>query len=115
MRSICQSLDGFAASRKRPSQSVVLGRNLLPRPMPPIGVPSRNAGCGCDIVETPRFHHRNTNIVLPSSSGTQARALTFALNSLDGCCVHDLIRLGSDLATEIVMRRGVWRINAIAG
>jgi hypothetical protein len=28
----------------------VLGRNLLPRPMPPIGVPSRNAGCGCDIV-----------------------------------------------------------------
>src|SRR5271156_1564811 len=88
-RSICQSLRGFAASRNRPSQSVVLGRNVLPRPVPPIGVPSLNAGCGCDIVETPHFHHRKTNIVWPSSSGTQARAFTFLVNSLDGCWVQN--------------------------
>ena len=53
----------FASSRPRPSQSDVLGRYLLPRPVPPIGVPSRNAGCGSDIADTASFHHKNTNIV----------------------------------------------------
>ena len=72
-RFLPQSLLVLAASRQRPSQSVVLGRNLLPRPVPRIGVPSLNAGCGSVIADVPRFHHRKQNIVCSSSSGTQAR------------------------------------------
>ena len=53
-----QSLPAFAAIRQRPSQSVVLGSILLPRPVPPIGVPSLKAGCGSVIDDVPRFHHR---------------------------------------------------------
>ena len=76
-----QSLPAFAAMRQRPSQSVVLGSSLLPRPVPPIGVPSLKAGCGSDMAETLRFHQMKTNIVCPSSSGTQARACMWLPNS----------------------------------
>ena len=48
-RSMPQSLSRSAAMRQRPSQSVVLGSSLLPRPVPPIGVPSLKAGCGSDM------------------------------------------------------------------
>src|SRR6476620_7504767 len=89
MRSIFQSLAEFASSRQRPSQSDVLGRYLLPRPVPPIGVPSRNAGCGSDIADTASFHHKNTNIVWVSSSGTQARACMWLLNSPLGTWVQN--------------------------
>src|SRR5215475_15416127 len=88
-RSIFQSLLGLASSRKRPSQSDVLGRNLLPRPVPPIGVPFLNAGCGSDIAETAFFHHKNTNMVWPSSSGTQARACMWLANSPLGAWVQN--------------------------
>src|SRR5215472_7087290 len=89
MRSIFQSLDGFASSRKRPSQSDVLGRNLLTRPVPPIDVPSLKEGCVCDSADTPFFHHMNTNMVWPSSSGTQARAWMWLENSPLGTWVQN--------------------------
>src|SRR5215472_15407196 len=89
MRSIFQSLDGFASSRKRPSQSDVLGRNLLPRPVPPIGVPSLKAGCGSDMADTAFFHQMNTNMVWVSSSGTQPRACIWLENSPLGACVQN--------------------------
>ena len=52
-------------------------------------LPSLNSGCDCVIADTPRFHQRKKNIVWLSSSGTQARAFTFLLNSLDGCWVQN--------------------------
>ena len=67
----------------------MLGSILLPRPVPPMGVPSLKAGCGKDIADIERFHHRKTNMVCPSSSGTQARACMWLPNSPLGACVQN--------------------------
>src|SRR5579871_3509558 len=89
VRSIFQSLPAFASIRKRPSQSVEFGNRRLPRLVPPIGVPSLYAGCGSDIAETARFQKKNTYIVWKSSSGTQARACIWLLNSPFGAWVQN--------------------------
>ena len=75
-RSKPQSLHSLCSMRRRPSQSVVLGRILLPQLVPPIGVPSLRAGWDSDMADTARFHQMKMNIVWWSSNSTQARAST---------------------------------------
>src|SRR5271169_1696344 len=82
-RSISQSLPPTPASRQRPYQSVVFGTKSIvsfePGSVRVLLSAARSAG--------KPFHERLTNIVCPSSIGTQARLLTRS-NAPCGVCVQ---------------------------
>src|SRR5260370_408319 len=69
-----------------PSADVWSSIVMPPRPVPRIGMPALNLGCGRACADLACFHQMKTNMVWPSSSGTQPRACMWLKNSPLGAC-----------------------------